>query len=80
MVVNEMHLRRVIDEHITTLLNFPANAYGSMITGATLPEQEAAILRLKCYTSDTIEACDKLGKLVSELHIASSLKVATPKT
>ena len=70
----EMHLRRVIDEHITTLLNFPASAYSSVITGSSLAEQESSVLRLKCHTADTIDACDKLGKLVSELHIASALE------
>jgi len=69
----EMHLRRVIDEHITTLLNFPANMFGSLISGTTLSEQEASILRLKCHTSDSIDACNKLGKLICELHIASAL-------
>ena len=69
----EMHLRRVIDEHITTLLNFPANAFGSLIAGSTLAEQEAAILRVKCHTADSLDAIQKLSKLVSELHVASSL-------
>ena len=73
----EMHLKRVIDEHITTLLNFPASVYSSLIAGATLAEQEASVLKLKCHTADTIDACDKLGKLVSELHIASALEERT---
>ena len=69
----ELHLRRVVDEHISTLINFPANIYSSLIASSNLAEPRAAIPPAKSHTADSIDACEKLCKLVSELHIASSL-------
>jgi hypothetical protein len=70
----ELHLRRVIEEHITTLLNFPSNMFSAAIADNTTADQEGRILRLKAYTADQIEALEKLSKLVSELHTAVALR------
>lgn len=70
----DLHLRRVVEEHITTLLNFPSNIYNAAIAESTMVDQEGRILRLKAHTADQLEAFDKLTKLVCELHIAAVLK------
>ena len=71
----DLHLKRVIEEHITTLVNFPSSVFGAAVASNTRSDQEAAFLRLKAHTADQIEALESLTKLVSQLHVASSLRV-----
>ncbi len=74
MTLDELHVRRLIDEHITTLLNFPVNLFNGCIAGPLRSEQEAKLLRVGAVTHDALEALDQLTKLSGELSVASAVK------
>lgn len=73
-MLDELHVRRLIDEHVTTLLNFPVNLFNSCIAGVLRSEQEARLIRVQAVTVDALEALNQLSKLSGELKVAAVVK------
>jgi hypothetical protein len=73
-MLDELHVRRLIDEHVTTLLNFPVNLFNGCIAGVLRSEQEIRAIRVQAVTMDAFEALDQLTKLSGELKVAAVVK------